>query len=124
MQAWVRQDRATLEDSLAPDFALIVSANPEGQFDRARWLATCDVYRCSSFAYRGVQVRALAPGVAIMSAIADQEARLGTVDRSGAFFVTDVWRQEEDGKWRVCARYSAHPEPAGTSSAALGQLGR
>jgi len=124
MQAWVSQDRAVLEESLAPDFALPVSAMPERRMDRALWLATCDTYRCSSFTYRGVQVRELGPGIAVMSAIADQQARLGEVDRSGSFFLTDVWRLEPDGQWRVCARYSSHPEPAGASSSALEGLGR
>ncbi|MBV9527310.1 nuclear transport factor 2 family protein [Sphingomonas sp.] len=122
MAAWVGQDRAVLEDSLAPDFALIVSAMPERRMERALWLATCDRYVCSRFAYRGVQVRELAPGLAVMSAIGDQQARMGDVDRSGAFFLTDVWRLEPDGAWRVCARYSAHPEPAGASSDGLAGL--
>lgn len=124
MQAWVSQDRAVLEESLALDFALTVSAMPERRMDRALWLAICDTYRCSSFTYRGVQVRELGPGIAVMSAIADQQARLGEVDRSGSFFLTDVWRLEPDGQWRVCARYSSHPEPAGASSSALEGLGR
>ena len=124
MQAWVAQDRAALEDSLAADFALIISADPEQRFERSRWLATCDTYRCSGFAYRGVQVRELAPGIAVMSAIAEQRARMGETDRSGSFFVTDVWRLDPDGNWRVCARYSAHPESRGASSQALEQLGR
>lgn len=123
MQAWVEQDRAVLEDSLAPDFALIVSAMPEQLFERDRWLATCDVYRCSSFGYRNVQVRELAPGFAVMSAIAEQRASLGEADRSGSFFLSDVWRLEPDGKWRVCARYSSHPEPVGISSKALEDFG-
>jgi ketosteroid isomerase-like protein len=122
MEAWVAQDRAALEDSLAPDFALIVSATPERQFDRARWLATCDQYICTRFAYREVQVRQLAPGLAVMSAVADQDAILGGADRSGSFFLTDVWRLEPDGHWRVCARYSSHPEPAGASVDALQNL--
>jgi hypothetical protein len=124
MQAWVEQDRATLEDSLASDFALIVSANPTQLFPRDRWLATCDVYLCSSFAYRDVAVRELAGGLAVMSSIADQQASLNGVDRSGAFFLTDVWRLEGDGQWRVCARYSSHPEPSGASARAVGELGR
>ena len=45
-------------------------------------------YVCSRFSYRAAQVRELAPGLAIMSAIAGQVATLGDVDRSGAFFVT------------------------------------
>lgn len=124
MQAWVTQDRAILEDSLAPDFALIVSANPTQSMPRDRWLATCATYRCSSFAYRDVQVRQLVPELAVMSAIADQRAELNGVDRSGSFFLTDVWRLEPDGAWRVCARYSSHPEPAGASAQTLAQLGR
>ena len=118
------EDRAVLEDSLALDFALIVSANPQQRMERDRWLATCNTYRCSSFAYRGVQVRELGPGIAVMSAIADQQARMGEVDRSGSFFLTDVWRLEPDGQWRVSARYSAHPEPVGASANALAGLGR
>jgi len=124
MQAWVNQDRAALEDSLAPDFALTVSANPTQPMHRDRWLATCDIYTCTSFAYRDVEVRELAPGLAVMSSVADQQASLNGVDRSGSFFLTDVWRLEPDGAWRVCARYSSHPEPAGASAATLGALGR
>ena len=123
MQAWVGQDRATLEDCLARDFALIVSATPTQLIPRDRWLVTCDVYLCSSFRYRDVQVRELAPTIAVMSAIAEQQATLSGVDRSGAFFVTDLWRLEPDGGWRVCARYSSHPEPVGASSDALNRLG-
>lgn len=124
MQAWVDQDRAVLEDSLAPDFALIVSANPSQPFERARWLATCDVYRATSFRYRDVLVRELAPGLAVMSSVAEQVASMGDVDRSGSFFVTDVWRLEPDGEWRVCSRYSAYPEPLAASSQTLHALGR
>lgn len=124
MNAWVEQDRAILEDSLAPDFALIVSAMPDRRMDRDLWLATCDRYTCASFAYRGVQVRELAPGLTAMSALADQTAAMGNVDRSGTFFLTDIWRLEPDAQWRVCARYSSHPEPAGASSGGLGKLGR
>ena len=123
MQAWLAQDRATLEDSLAPDYALIVSAMPGRRMDRALWLATCDYYRCTSFRYRDVQVRELAPGLAVLSAIAEQQAEMNGVDRSGAFFLTDVWRREPDGDWRVCARYSSHPEPVTASSETLAKLG-
>jgi len=119
MQSWVAQDRATLEEMLAPDYALIVSSAADRSIDRATWLATCDRYIAQSFEYRDVQIRELAPGIAVMSAIAQQEAKLDEIDRSGSFFVTDIWRQSPDGRWQVCVRYSSHPEPAGASSAAL-----
>jgi hypothetical protein len=123
MQAWVEQDHAVLEDSLASDFALIVSAGPGQLFVRERWLATCGTYRATSFHYQSVLVREFAPGLAVMSAVAEQVATMGDVDRSGAFFVTDVWRLESDGQWRICSRYSSLPEAGGMSARTLGALG-
>ena len=111
-----------LEESLAPDFALIVSATPTQRLDRASWLATaCTRYTCTEFRYRDVQVRDLG-AVAVMSAIADFTAEINGIARTGPLFLTDVWRRGDDGRWRVCARYSAHPEPAGESSAAVTAL--
>ena len=116
MQAWVRKDRAVLEELLAPDFALIVSATPMHRLDRASWLATaCTRYTCTEFRYRDVQVRDLG-AVAAMSSIAEFSAEIDGMPRTGPMFLTDIWRRGEDGNWQVCARYSSHPEPAGASS--------
>lgn len=122
MQAWVRGDVATLEDSLAPDFALIVSATPALRLDRAVWLATaCTRYKASEFAYREVQVQDLGGGIAVMSSIADFQAEIDGRPRNGPLFVVDVWRRME-GRWRVCARYSSKPEEAQASAAAVASL--
>ena len=123
MQAWVTLDRSVLEDTLAEDFTLTVSAFPTRPMTRQAWLATCDRYRCSRFAYRDVQVRAIADGIAVMSSIAEQEAELDGHDRSGAFWLTDLWRREEDGAWRVFARFSGYPESGRASADALAALG-
>ena len=123
MQAWIEQDRDRLEAILAPDFALIVSAAPGRGMDRETWLRTCVDYRCTSFEYRDVQIRDLG-SVAVMSAIADQQAALNGVDRSGSFWLTDIWRPAGSFGWQVCARYSSHPEAHGASSAALQELNR
>ena len=123
MQAWVRKDRAMLEESLAPDFALIVSATPTQRLDRASWLATaCTRYTCTEFRYRDVQVRDLGNGIAVMSSIAEFSAEIDGIPRTGPMFLTDVWRRVEDGTWQVCARYSSHPEPGGASPAAVTAL--
>lgn len=122
MQAWVDADRAVLEDSLAEDFALVVSATPEERFERSRWLETCEIYRATQFRYEAVQVRRLAPDVAVMSSLGVQQASLAGTDRSGTFFLVDVWRRE-DGRWRVCARYSSHPEPGRGLTDALKRVG-
>ena len=122
MQAWVRKDRAVLEESLAADFALIVSANPTQRLDRASWLATaCTRYTCSEFRYCDVQVRDFG-SVAVMSSIAEFSAQIDGIPRGGPLFLTDVWRRGEDGRWQVCARYSSHPEPAGASGSAVTAL--
>ncbi len=122
MQAWVRKDRAVLEEMLTPDFALVVSATATKRLDRADWLATaCTRYTCSEFRYRDVQVRDLG-AVAVMSSIADFTAEIDGMPRNGPMFLTDVWRRDEDGRWQVCARYSSHPEPGGESGAAVTAL--
>lgn len=118
MRAWMEGDRPTLEAMLAPDYALIVSAMPDRRMDRQTWLETCERYRCAAFAYRQVQVRDLG-GLAAMSSLAVQTATLDGVDRSGRFWLTDLWRPGGPNGWQVCARYSSWPEAPGASSAAL-----
>ncbi|MBA3512341.1 nuclear transport factor 2 family protein [Sphingomonas sp.] len=123
MQAWVRKDRSVLEQMLASDFALVVSATPGHRLDRASWLATaCTRYTCSEFRYRDVQVRDLQDGIAVMSSIAEFSAEIDGIARCGPMFLTDVWRLGESGQWQVCARYSSHPEPGGASSSAVNLL--
>ena len=122
MNAWVNLDYDVLEALIAPDFALVVSAMPNGQMSRATWLATCSRYRCAEFRYSGVQVRQLTHDIAVMSAVAEQQAELDGVDRSGKFWLTDMWRKNGDRAWQVCARYSSFPESEGASSLALDRL--
>jgi hypothetical protein len=109
MRAWQDQDRATLEELLAPDYSLVVASAPHYHFDRDDWidLATGS-YRCSRFAYDHVQFRRLGPDIVAMSAIADFDSTLGKRDRSGRFFVIDLWKRGGSG-WQVCARYSSPP---------------
>lgn len=110
MRAWVDQDVAVLETSLAPDFTLIIGNAPGNIVTRAQWLAMIPRYVCTRFAYRDVQLRTL-DALVLMSAIADFDASVDRVDRSGAFFVTDAWRRAADGAWQVAARYSTRAQP-------------
>jgi len=121
MRAWMALDRTTLEAMLAPDFALIVSSAPTRRMDRQVWLATCERYRCSAFEYSEVQIRDLG-GLAVMSAVAEQTAALDGMDRSGRFWLTDIWRPGGQYGWQVCARYSGWPEQPGASAASLATL--
>lgn len=119
MNAWIANDRATLETILAPEFALVVSAKPDARVDRAAWLQTAGTdYTCESFRYDGMQVRDFGD-VVIVSSLATQRAMAFGHDRSGTFFLTDVWRMNDRGEWQVIARYSSYPEPATVSASAL-----
>lgn len=119
MNAWIANDRETLERTLAPDFALIVSAQPESRVDRAAWLRTAGIdYTCESFRYDGMQVRDFGD-VVIVSSLATQRATAFGKDRSGTFFLTDVWRANGDGEWQVIARYSSYGEPQTASATAM-----
>ena len=109
MRAWQDQDRSALEAFLAPDFSLVVASAPHYQFERDDWIdLAVGTYRCSRFSYESVQFHRLSPEIVAMSAIADLDAALGKEDRSGRFFVTDLWKRSETG-WQVCARYSSPP---------------
>jgi len=119
MQAWRERDRETLEQLLAPDFALVVSARPSQSVARAAWLpAALNGYSCDAFEYRDMQVRDFGDFV-VVSSIGVQRATAFGVDRSGEFFLTDLWRLRTDGIWQVFARYSSHPEPQTLSANAL-----
>jgi hypothetical protein len=109
MQAWQDQDRDTIEEILAPDFALVVASAPHFRLNREPWIELAvGAYVCSRFAYEHVQFHRLSDELVVMSAIADFDAKLGGKDRSGRFFVTDIWKKSNAG-WTVCARYSSPP---------------
>jgi ketosteroid isomerase-like protein len=118
MAAWLRRDRAALEQILAPDFALIVSARPTQPMPRQQWLeAALGSYRGTSFDYETMSIRILGD-VAIVASVALQQAAIDGADRSGRFFLTDVWRRSAKS-WQVVARHSSHPEPPSASAQKL-----
>jgi ketosteroid isomerase-like protein len=116
MRAWVDQDLAALDAFLAPDFTLIIGNAPAALVPRGDWLAMIPRYVCTRFAYHDAQLRAL-DDLVLMSAIAEQRASVDGIDRSGHFFVSDIWRRAGAG-WQVAARYSTRAEPARESSLA------
>lgn len=110
MTAWVDQDLGALDAFLAPDYALVIGNAPSALISRAEWLAMVPRYVATRFAYHDVQLRAL-DDLVVMSAIQEQQASVDGDDRSGRFFLTDIWRRTGDG-WQVAARYSTRAGPA------------
>lgn len=115
--ALVQQDTVVIHRLLAPEYGLIVSASPQRPISRAAWLATLPDYHTRSFAIGELTVRVLGD-VAMASFVGDLVARVRGAERSGKYFITDVWRRR-DGAWRVIARYSSRPEEASSSTRAL-----
>lgn len=114
MDAWVRQDLATIERILAPDYTLTVSSMPSRPVTREQWIGMLPRYTAERFEYRDMTVR-LFGDIAVVSSIGRGiGAKVDGADRSFPFFLTDVWAKR-DGRWKVVARYSSIPE-AGTES--------
>jgi len=120
--ALVQQDTAVLQQMLAPEYALIVSASPERPMMRATWLATLPEYHTRALAISGLTVRVLGD-VAIASFVGDLTARVRGAERRGRYFLTDVWRQQGRA-WQVIARYSSRPEEASASTRALEEMAK
>jgi hypothetical protein len=107
MRAWQDKNRTALEQVLAADFVLVASTAPHYRFSATEWIdLSTGSYLCTRFAYEHVQFHRISSDIVAMSAIADQDAELGSEDRSGRLFVTDIWKRA-GRTWKVCARYSA-----------------
>lgn len=116
-KAYQAKDVAALERLLAPEYVLIVSGRPATPYPRAGWLALLADYHVRSFEISDVHVRCLQTTgagdceLAAVSSINRQEADVGGQDRSGAFFIVDIWARRSDA-WQVTARYSGRTEAA------------
>lgn len=120
MDAWVRQDLATIEQILASNFTLTVSSMPGRPVTREQWIAMLPRYTAEGFEYRDMSVRMFGD-VAVVSSIGRATgAKVNGADRSFPFFLTDVW-EKRDGRWQVVARYSSMPEQSTASSEQLNQ---
>jgi ketosteroid isomerase-like protein len=112
------QDRAALERTLAPEYTLTVAMTDGLQrVDRDRWLDNAvGPYVLHDYTFDEVVVRRYGD-TAVVSSRYSQKATVNGRDRSGSFFLTDIW-VHAGGQWRVSARYSSRlearpPKPPG-----------
>jgi ketosteroid isomerase-like protein len=115
--ALIAQDSARLQQLLAPEFALILSASPTQPVWRSAWFAALPTYRTRALRISSATVRVLGD-VAIASFHAALEATVRGADRSGTLFITDIW-QRRGATWQVVARYSSLPEPPSAGTRAV-----
>jgi hypothetical protein len=109
-----RRDHKILDEQfLDGSYTLRISDNPALKISRKDWLATLDFYIVKNWQMRDLELREFGD-VAITSLVVFQEAVVRGVDRSGDFFLTDVWIQQsrsahrmDAANWRIAARYSS-----------------
>jgi hypothetical protein len=109
-----KKDRPALDKTLAPEFIIRSSDDPEHPVTRAQWLRKdLEEGNISSFHQRAFAIRAFA-SEAIVSYVQKQKATLGSANRSGNFFIVDVWVVNH-GEWQLAARYLSRVErPSGS----------
>ena len=100
------KDTQGMERLVGSDFTVRVSDAPERSIPRNQWGQPTGVYRIESLDERFHAARRLADDLAVVSLLLTQKASRDGQDRSGDFYVVDVWKHR-DGRWQLIARYSS-----------------
>lgn len=114
-RAYQEKNLPALEAILGPEYTLTVSARPGNPVKRAQWLALIPNYNVRGFDIHDVQVQCLqfdaqrTCELAAVSSINKQQADVGGQDRSGEFFIVDIWAHQK-ANWVVLSRYSGRTE--------------
>jgi hypothetical protein len=104
MLAVQKRDKAALDALLAPEFIERRSTDPEHDVRRADWMQDAlNNYKLDSFAARDMVIRAFL-GNAVVSFVQSRKATAAGADRSGDFFIVDLW-EVDHGAWRVATRF-------------------
>ncbi len=100
------KDRKTMERVVSPDFTQRVSDAPERSLPRSLWGQPASTYKIESIEVRHHAARKLAEDLAVVSLLLTQQATFEGRDRSGDFYVVDIWKKS-GGRWQMIARYSS-----------------
>jgi ketosteroid isomerase-like protein len=105
MDAVRRRDMAFLERALGEEFTLTTGRPGAEVRARSEWLdVTRERYVIESFAFEELSVHAYGT-VGVVRSRYRQAGRMGELDRTAAYRMTDVWVRR-DGRWQLVARHS------------------
>jgi ketosteroid isomerase-like protein len=106
------RDLAKLDEMVTDEFfvTIAVQGAPIRATQRAPWLNSMPNYEIVEMNLDDIQANVY-DNVGVVNLIWTQRARVNGGERSGTFFITDIWRKTENG-WRVAQRHSSRPEPA------------
>jgi hypothetical protein len=96
----------TMERMVGSEFAQRVSDAPQRSLPRALWGQPSGPYKIASLNQRYYAARKLADDVAALSLLLTQKASRHGQNRSGDFYVVDIWNKRGD-RWQLIARYSS-----------------
>jgi hypothetical protein len=100
------KDTQEMERLVGPEFTLRTSDAPERSVPRPLWGQPSSTYKMESLDERSYAARKLADDLAVVSLLLTQKASRDGRDRSGDFYVVDIWKQRGD-RWQLIARYSS-----------------
>jgi hypothetical protein len=101
-----------LNEMVAADFFVTIAAQgmPIQVTGRERWLSVMPNYEIVEMTIDDIRAQRYGD-VGVVTVLWTQRAFVNGNERSGTFFITDIWRKTETG-WRVAERHSSRPEPA------------
>jgi hypothetical protein len=100
------KDTEIMERLVGPEFTVRFSDAPQISVPRSQWGQSSSTYKVESFEERYHAARRLADDVAVVGLVLSQKATRDGRDRSGDFYVVDVWKKCDD-RWQIIARYSS-----------------
>lgn len=100
------KDTQEMERLVGHEFTVRVSDAPERSIPRNLWGQPTSDYKIESLDERFFAARRLANDLTVVSLILTQKVSRDGQDRSGDFYVVDVWKHR-DGRWQLIARYSS-----------------
>lgn len=115
-RAWANamqtRDISQLDELVTPDFTMIIAVQgaPIQVTQREKWLAVMPFYDIREMTIDDIRAQVYGD-VGIVTLLWTQRAFVKGGERSGTFFITDIWRNTVNG-WRVAERHSSRPEPA------------
>lgn len=99
-------DTKLMERLVGAEFTQRVSDVPERSIPRSAWGQPSGGYKIDSINGRYHAARKLTDDLVVVSLLLAQQATFDGRDRSGDFYVVDIWRKRAD-RWQVIARYSS-----------------
>jgi Domain of unknown function (DUF4440) len=100
------KDTKTMERLISPEFTQRVSDAPERSLPRSLWGQPSGRYKIELIEGHHYAARKLRDDLAVVSWLLTQRAASEGRDRSGDFYVVDIWKRNGD-RWQMIARYSS-----------------